>query len=140
MAICGKNIQRANIVTDGTIIEQLTDFICLGNMTSEFKTDITTKIHLYNKINDTTKSRFGKNKLPSTKLRFYNITSKAALKYGGEVQVLNKKECQQLETAEMKFLRSLLGLTRLEHQMNTTVREKLKAEHIADETQSYQKN
>jgi hypothetical protein len=40
----------------------------------------------------------------------------------------------------MKFLRSLLGLTRLDHQRNTTIREKLKVEHIADEIQSYQKN
>jgi hypothetical protein len=29
--------------------------------------------------------------LPSTKLRLYNITSKAALKYGSEVCVLSKK-------------------------------------------------
>jgi hypothetical protein len=97
------------------------DFIYLGNMVSKIKTDITTKIHLYNKINATVKRRFGKNMLPSTKLRLYNITSKAALKYGSEVWVLNKEECQQLETAEIKFLRSLLGLTRLDHQRNTTI-------------------
>jgi hypothetical protein len=60
---------------------------------------------------------FGKNMLPSTKLQLYNITSKAALKHDSEVCVLNKKkECQQLETAQMKFLRSLLGLTRLDDQ------------------------
>jgi hypothetical protein len=40
----------------------------------------------------------------------------------------------------MKFLRSLLGLTRLHHQRNTTIREKLKVEHIVDEIPSYQKN
>jgi hypothetical protein len=40
----------------------------------------------------------------------------------------------------MKFLRSLLGLTRLDHQRNTTVSGKLKVEHIVDEIQSYQKN
>jgi hypothetical protein len=40
----------------------------------------------------------------------------------------------------MKFLRSLLGLTMLEHQRNTRIREKLKVEHKVDEIQSYQKN
>jgi hypothetical protein len=60
VAICGKNIQRAKIVIDGTIIEQVTDFIYLGNIISEFKTAITTKIHRYNKINGTIKRHFGK--------------------------------------------------------------------------------
>jgi hypothetical protein len=56
----------------------------------------------------------------STKLRLYNITTKAALKYGSEVRVLNKNECKKLEAAEMKFLRSFLGLTRLDHQRTVT--------------------
>jgi chemotaxis methyl-accepting protein methylase len=37
----------------------------------------------------------------------------------------------------MKFLRPLLGITTLDHQRNTTVREKLKAEITVDEIQSY---
>jgi hypothetical protein len=32
------------------------------------------------------------------------------------------------------------GMTKLNHQMNTTIRGKLKVEHTTDETQSYQKN
>jgi phosphoribosylaminoimidazole carboxylase (NCAIR synthetase) len=32
----------------------------LGNMISEFKTDMTTKIHWYNKINGTIKRKIGK--------------------------------------------------------------------------------
>jgi hypothetical protein len=73
--------------------------------------------------------------LPSTKLRLHNITSRAALKYGRKVWVLNKKECHHLEEAKMKFLRSLLGLTRLDHQRNTTILERLKVEHKVDEMQ-----
>jgi sorting nexin-29 len=44
MAVCGKNMQRAKIVIDDTIIVQVTDFMYLGNMISEFKIDITIKI------------------------------------------------------------------------------------------------
>jgi hypothetical protein len=91
MAICGKNIQRAKIVIGDTVIEEVADFMYLGNMISEFKTDITIRIHRYNKINGTIKRYFVKNMLPNTKLRLYNITSKAALKFGSEVWVLNKK-------------------------------------------------
>jgi hypothetical protein len=41
----------------------------------------------------------------------------------------------------MKFLKSLLGQTRVAHQRNTIIREKRKkVEHIVDEIQSYQKN
>jgi hypothetical protein len=43
--------------------------------------------------------------LPSTKLGIYNITSKAELKCGSEVWVVNKQECQKLEIEQMKFLR-----------------------------------
>jgi len=40
-----------------------------------------------------------------TKLRFNNITAKAALKFGSEAWVLKKREEQRLEAAQMKFLR-----------------------------------
>ena len=78
--------------------------------------------------------------LPSTKLGIYNITSKAALKCGSEVWVVNKQEYQKLEIEQIKFLRALLGLTRLDHQRNTIIREKLKVEHIVDDIKSYKKN
>jgi hypothetical protein len=121
IGLCGKNMKRAKIVIDGTIIGQVMDFMYLGNVLFEFKTDMAAKIHRYNKISGTVKRHFGKNMLPSTKLRLYNITSKLSLKYGSEVWVLNKKECQQFETAKIKFLRSLLGLTRLDRKTNKTI-------------------
>jgi len=36
------------------------------------------------------------------------------LKFGSEVWVLKKREEQRLEAAEMKFLRHLLGITKLD--------------------------
>jgi hypothetical protein len=45
-----------------------------------------------------------------TKLRIRNITSKAALCYGSEVWIINKRDAQKLEAAQMIFLRPLLGL------------------------------
>jgi hypothetical protein len=46
----------------------------------------------------------------------------------------------EIRNSTNKFLRSLLGLTRSDHQRNTTVREKLKVEHVVDEIQSYLNN
>jgi hypothetical protein len=91
-------------------------------MISEFKTDVTTKIHRYSKINGAIKSQLGKNVLPKTKSRLHNAASKAAMKYGSEVWGLNREDCEQLEAVRTKFLRSLAGLTRLDHQRNTTIR------------------
>jgi len=49
-----------------------------------------------------------------TKLRIQNITAKAALKFGSEDWVLKKRDKQRLEAAQMKFLRHLLGITKLD--------------------------
>ena len=53
-----------------------------------------------------------------TKLRIHNITAKAALKFGSEARVLKKREEQRLEAAQMKFLRHLLGITKLDKEKN----------------------
>ena len=67
----------------------------------------------YNKINGAIRRHFGKQMNEETKLRIHNITAKAALKFGSEAWVLKKREEQRLDTAQMKFLRHLLGITKL---------------------------
>ena len=57
-----------------------------------------------------------------TKLRFHNITAKAALKFGSEAWVLKKREEQRLEAAQMKFLIHLLGITKLDKEKNQCIR------------------
>ena len=49
-----------------------------------------------------------------TKLRIHNITAKEELKFGSEAWVLKKREEQPLEAAQMKFLRHLFGITKLD--------------------------
>ena len=55
-----------------------------------------------------------------------NITAKAALKLGSEAWVLKKREEQRLEAAQMKFLRHLLGITKLYKRKNQCIRQKKK--------------
>ena len=75
-----------------------------------------------------------------TKLRIHNITAKAALKFGSEVWVLKKREEQCLEAAQMKFLRHLLGIKKLDKEKNQCTRQKKKTgtQNIVKEIKQYQ--
>ena len=74
-----------------------------------------------------------------TKLRIHNITAKAALKFGSEAWVLKKREQQLLEAAQIKFLRHLMGITKLDKEKNQCIREKTGAQSIVKEIKQYQK-
>jgi len=74
-----------------------------------------------------------------TKLRIHNITAKAALKFGSEAWALKKREEQCLEAAQMKFLRHLLGITKLDKEKNQFIRQKTGAQNIVKEIKQYQK-
>ena len=95
-------------------IEQVTDFKYLVYRISEYKSDLDDKLQTYNEINAAIRRYFVKQMNEETKLRIHNITAKAALKLGSEAWVLKKREEQRLEAAQMKFLRHLLGITKLD--------------------------
>ena len=59
-----------------------------------------------------------------TKLRIHNFTAKAELKFGSEAWVLKRGEEQRLEAAQMKCLRHLLGIPKLDKEKNQRIREK----------------
>jgi hypothetical protein len=52
------------------------------------------------------------------KLRIHNVTAKAALKFGCETWVLKKREEHRLGAAQIKFLKHLLGITKLDKEKN----------------------
>jgi len=93
-----------------------------------YKSDLEDKLQTYNKIKGAIRRHFGKQTDKETKLRIHNITAKAALKFGSEAWVLKKREEQRLEAAQMKFLRHLLGITKLDKEKNQCIRGK-KREH-----------
>ena len=73
-----------------------------------------------------------------TKLRIHNITAKAALKFVSEAWVLKKRQEQRLEAAQMKFLRHLLGITKLDKEKYQCISEKTGARNIVKEIKQYQ--
>jgi len=100
------------------IIEQVTDFKYLGYRISEYGSDLEDKLQTYDKINGVIRRYFGKEMNKETKLRIHNITAKATLKFWSEAWVLKKREEQRFEAAQMKFLRHLLGITKLDKEKN----------------------
>jgi hypothetical protein len=81
-------------------------------------------------MNGIIKRHFGKQVTTDTKLRLHNITSKASLCYGSENCIINKRDAQKLEAAQMRFLRPLLGLIRLDRHRNPEIRNSLKVDNI----------
>ena len=106
---------------------------------SEYGSDLEDKLQTYNKINGTIRRHFGKQMNKETKLRIHNITAKAALKFGTEVWVLKKREEQRSEAAQMKFLRHLLGITKLDKEKNQCIRQKTGPQNIVKQIKQYQK-
>jgi hypothetical protein len=85
---------------------------------SEYVNDLEDKLQTYNKINGFIRRHFGKQMNKETKFRIHNITAKAALKFESEAWVLKKRGEQRLEAPQMKFLRHLLGITKLDKEKN----------------------
>ena len=67
----------------------------------------------------------------------YTEDAKAALKFGSKAWVLRKREGQRLEAAWMKFLRHLLGITKLDEEKNQCIREKTRAQNTVNEIKQY---
>ena len=121
---------------NSNIIEQVTDFKYLGYRISEYKSDLEDKLQTYNKINGAIWRHFGKQMNKETKLRIH-IIDKTALKFGSEAWVLNKRE-ERVAATQMKFLRHLFGITKLDKEKNQCIRGKMGAENTVKEIKQYQ--
>jgi len=62
------------------------------------------------------------------------------LKFGSAAWVLKKREEQRLEAAQMKFLRHLLGTTKLDKEKNQRIREKTGTQNKVKVIKQYQKS
>ena len=58
------------------------------------------------------------------------------MKFGSEAWVLKKREEQRLEAAQMKFLRHLLGITKLYKEKNQCIREKNRSREYSKENKT----
>jgi hypothetical protein len=123
---CGKNVQRVKTEIEGKLIEQVSNFNYLGNVISHEEKDISAELQRYNKMNGITKCHFGEH---ITYKIMTASTSKASLCYDSKNWVINKGDGQKLEAAQMRFLRPLIGLTRLDCQRNPDICNRLSHQH-----------
>ena len=77
------------------------------------------------------KTVFGNKELSNeAKMTVYNAVVVPTLVYGCETWVLKDRDKTRLQAAEMKVLRSVVGVTRLERVRNEAIRERLKQEAV----------
>jgi hypothetical protein len=67
------------------------------------------------------------------KIRLHNVTAKASLCYGSENWIINKKDDPKPEAEQKRFMRPLLGLTRLGRQRNPDISNRLKVDNIVED-------
>ena len=57
-----------------------------------------------------------------TQVKFYKVVVRPSLLYGSETWVITKRDMTGLEAAEMRFLRSVTGYTRLDKIRSEVIR------------------
>ena len=65
-----------------------------------------------------------------TQIKFYKVVAKPSLLYGSETWVTTKRDMTRLEAAEMRFLRSVKGYTRLDKMRSEVIRKELEISGI----------
>ena len=67
-----------------------------------------------------------------TQIKFYKVVARPTLPYGSETWVTMKRDMTRLEAAEMRFLRSVKGYSRLDKIRSEVIRKELEISRIQD--------
>ena len=73
-------------------------------------------------------------------MKFYKVVARPSLLYGSEIWVTTQTDMTRLEAAEMRFLRSVTGCTRLNKIRSEDIRQELKISGIQDVRLKYKQN
>jgi len=73
-------------------------------------------------------------------MKFYKVVARRTLLYGSETWVTTKRDMTCLEAAEMRFLRSVKGYTRLDKIRSENIRKELEIPGIQDVRTKYKQN
>jgi hypothetical protein len=100
-------------VINNNIIEQVTDFNYLGcQLGSNRNHDLQNKLQRFNYLYVTIKLALYLTELNKI-LKFYEVLSVPAVLYGSKCWTLTKQQLQQIESSEMRFVRSVAGYRRI---------------------------
>jgi hypothetical protein len=73
-------------------------------------------------------------------MKFYTVVARPTLLYGSETWVTTKRDMTRLEVAEMRFLRSVKGYTRLDKIITEVISKELEISGIKDVRAKYKEN
>lgn len=96
------------------------------------KNDINIKINRFYNMCGTIRRTLKNKTLRTTQLKFYKTMAVPMLTYACENWTLNRSDRRKIETAEMKFLRSVAGYTLLDKKHNEDIRTQLNIYNVND--------
>lgn len=96
------------------------------------------KLHKYQWICGTLRRSLGNKVRKDTHMKLYKSVALPILLYGAETWTLTKEDKRRLEASEMRYLRSVAGISRLEHMRNEEIRNELQIEELNQLVKDYQ--
>jgi len=125
MSFKGKHLVRSKIEIDGSILEQVQKFNYLEcELSLDREPDFDKEVKRFQGICDTIRKHLKKTRT-DTQLKFYKVVARPSLLYGSETWVTTKRDITRLGAAEMRFLRSVKGYTRLDKTRSEVLRKEL---------------
>ena len=139
MAFKGKHLVNSKIEIDRSI-QQVKKFNYLGcELSLDGEPDFDKKINRFQGLCGTIRKHLKKTHT-DTQIKFYKVVARPSPLYGSETWVTTKRETTRLEAAEMRFLRSVTGYTRLDKIRSEIVRKELEISAIQDVRLKYKQN
>ena len=139
MALRGKHLLHSKIERDGSILEQVKQFNYLGcKLSLDGEPDFDKK-NRFQRICDTITKHLKKT-CTDTQKKFYKVVARPTLLYGSKAWVTMKRDMIRLEAAEMHFLKSVKGYTRLDKLRSKIIRKELEIPGIQDVRTKYTQN
>jgi len=103
------------------------------------KPDFDKKINRFQGICSTIRKHLKKTRT-ETQMKFYKVVARPSLLYGSETWVTTQRDMTHLEAAEMRFLRSVIGYTRLDKIRSENIGQELEISGIQDVRLKYKHN
>jgi hypothetical protein len=98
--------------------------------------DVNNKLHKFQNICGTIRRNLKKKTRKGTELTFYKTIAVPVLMYGSEAWTIKKKDISRIQSAEIKFLRSVKGCTRMDR-ISNEIRTELEMYAIQDKITEY---
>jgi hypothetical protein len=113
--------------------------VSLGSYISPFEHQkyIERNVMKYNKLNGVLRRKFGKQMRKDVKIRFHNVIAKSSLLYDTECWTLRRKDRNRINSSQMKFIRSLAGVTLRDRIKSEDLRNRWRTHGMVQEVQNY---